>query len=119
MALDHFLVEGFLGEPLRILAETAGRKLDSNWGSLKVLQEVLVVKGLSETEAKAVVTPMQKVHRLRNVVKGHATTDEKRKAEIDARTEHGSFRLHFTQLAAECDKAFNDVLSAFGIALES
>lgn len=119
LALDQFLVEGFLVKPLRILAEKAGRKLDPNWGPLRTMQEVLVAKGLSETEAKAVVTPMQKVHRLRTVVKGHATTDEKRKAEIDARTEHGSFRSHFTQLSAECDKAFSDVLSAFSIVLDS
>lgn len=119
LALDQFLVEGFLGKPLRILAEAAGRKLDPNWGPLKLIREVLVAKGRSETEAKAVVAPMQKVHSLRTEVKGHATTDKKRKAEIDARTEHGSFRSHFTQLAAECDKAFNEVLSAFGIVLES
>lgn len=118
LALDQFLVEGFLGKPLRILAEAAGRKLDPNWGALKVMQEVLVAKGRSETEAKAVVAPMQRVHSLRTEVKGHATTDKKRKAEIDARTKHGSFRSHFTQLAAECDKAFNEVLSAFGIVLE-
>lgn len=119
MALDQLLVEGFVVKPLRVLAEAAGRKLDPNWGTLKVMQEVLVAKGRSEIEAKAVVAPMQKVHGLRTEVKGHGTTDKRRKAEIDARTKHGSFRSHFTQLAAECEKAFNEVLSAFGIVLES
>lgn len=119
LALDQFLVEGFLGKPLRILAESAGRKLDQNWGPLKVMQEVLVAKGRSETEAKAVVAPMQRVHSLRTEVKGHATTDKRRDAEINARTKHGNFRSHFTQLAAECDEALNEVLSAFGIDLES
>jgi hypothetical protein len=119
LALDQFLVEGFLGKPLRMLAEVAGRKLDPNWGPLKVMQEVLVAKGRSGTEAKAVVAPMQRVHALRTEVKGHATPDKRRKAEIEARTKHGSFRSHFTQLAAECDKALNEVLSAFGIVLES
>lgn len=119
MALDQLLVEGFVVKPLRILAEAAGRKLDPNWGTIKVMQEVLVAKGRSEIEAKAVVAPMQRVHGLRTEVKGHGTTDKRRKAEIDARTKHGSFRSHFTQLAAECDKAFNEVISAFGIVLES
>jgi len=119
LALDQLLVEGFLVKPLRKQAEADGRKLDSTWGTLKVMQEVLVAKGRSEAEAKAVVAPMQKVHGLRTDVRGHATTDKKRKAEIDARTKHGSFRSHFTQLAAECDKALNVVLSAFDIVLES
>jgi len=119
LALDQLLVEGFLGKPLRILAEAAGRKLDPNWGSLKVMQEVLVAKGRSKTEAKAVLAPMQRAHGLRTEVKGHATSGKKRKAEIEARTKHGSFRSHFTQLAAECDKALNEVLSTFGIVFES
>jgi hypothetical protein len=119
LALDQLLVEGFLDKPLRVLAEAASCKLEQNWRSLKLMQEILVAKGLSETEAKAVMAPMQKVHSLRTEVKGHATTDKKRKAEIDARTKHGSFRAHFTQLAAECDKALNEVLFAFGIVLKS
>lgn len=119
MALDQLLVEGFLGKPLRVLAEAAGRKLEPNWGSLKVIQEALVAQGRSETDAKSVVAAMQRLHGLRTEVKGHATTDKRRKAEIDARTKHGSFRSHFTQLAADCDKSLKEVLSAFGIDLES
>ncbi len=119
LALDQLLIEGFLGKPLQMLAEAAGRKLDPKWGPLKVMQEVLVAKGRSETDAKAAVEPMQRIHGLRTVVRGHATTDKRRKAEIEARTEYGSFRSHFTQLAEECDKALNEVLSAFDIVLES
>lgn len=119
LALDQFLVEGFLVKPLRIRAEAAGRKIDPKWGSIKVIQEVLVANGRSETEAKAVVAPMQSVHGLRTVLKGHATNDKKRKAEIEARTEYGSFRSQFNQLAAECSKALNEVLSAFGVVLEA
>lgn len=119
LALDQFLVEGFLGKPLRVLAEAAGSKLDPSWGPLKVMQELLIAKGRSEAEAKAVIAPMQRVHGLRTEVKGHATTDKRRKAEIDARVKHGTFRSHFTQLAAECDKALKEVLAAFGIVLES
>lgn len=46
LALDQFLVEGFLVKPLRKQAEAAGRKLDSTWGTLKVMQEVLVAKAM-------------------------------------------------------------------------
>lgn len=118
LALDQLLVEGFLVKPLQILAEASGRKLDPKWASLKVIQELLVAKERSEAEAKAVVAPMQRVHGLRTVLKGHATTDKRRKAEIEARTEYGSFRSHFNQLATECDKALNEVLSVLGIVLE-
>lgn len=118
LALDQFLVEGFLGKPLRMQAEAAGRKLDSKWGPLKVMQEVLVAKGRSETEAKAIMAPMQLVHGLRTEVKGHAAPDKRRKAEIEARTKYGTFRSHFKQLAAECDKALSEVLSVFGISIE-
>lgn len=119
LALDQLLVEGFLGKPLRELAEAAGRKLERDWGPLKLIQEVLVAQGRSETDAKTVVAPMQRLHGLRTEVKGHAATDKKRKAEIDARTKHGSFRSHFTQLVEDCDKAFNQVLSAFDIVLKT
>lgn len=114
MALDQLLAEGFLVKPLKALAEAGGRKLDSSWGSLRVMQEVLVVKGLSEQDAKAIVAPIQRVHGLRTEVKGHATTDKKKKAEVEARTKHGNFRAHFTQMAADCDNALNEILSAFG-----
>ena len=58
------------------------------------------------------------VHGLRTEIKGHATTDRKKQAEVDARTKHGSFRAHFTKMAADCDKALNEILSAFDIIIE-
>lgn len=119
LALDQLLVEGFLDKPLRVLAEKAGRKLERDWKSLKVMQEILIAKGRTEAQAKAVMAPMQKVHGLRTEIKGHATTDKKRKAEIDARTNHGSLRSHFIQLARECDMALNEILSAFSTVLDS
>ena len=118
MALDQLLAEGFLVKPLKALAQASGRKIDPNWKSIRVMQEMLVVKGLSEQDAKAVVAPIQRVHGLRTEVKGHATTEGKKKAEVEARTKHGNFRAHFTQMAADCDKALNEILSAFAIVIE-
>lgn len=118
MALDQLLAEGFLVKPLRALAETGGRKPDTSWQALKVMQEVLIVKGLSEEDAKAIIAPIQRLHGLRTEVKGHATADKKKKAEIEARTKHGNFRAHFTKLAADCDKALNEILFAFSIVIE-
>ena len=115
MTFDQFLVEGFLVKPLRELAEAAGRKLDPSWGTLKVMQEVLVAKGLSGTEAKAIMEPMQRLHGLRTILKGHAALNKKRTSETEALEKHGSYRLHYTQLAEDCDKAFDKVITAFGI----
>lgn len=78
MTFDQFLVEGFLVKPLRELAEGAGRKLDPSWGTLKVMQEVLVAKGLSGSEAKAIMEPMQRLHGLRTILKGHAALNKKK-----------------------------------------
>lgn len=113
LALDQFLVEGFLDKPLRALAATVDCKLNADWKGLKIIQEILIKKGWSESEAKAIVSPMQRLHGLRTEIKGHATTDKKRNAEIEARTKYGSFRSHFTQLVADCDTSLNKIISAF------
>lgn len=110
LALDQYLVEGFLLTPLRQIAENGGRTLENKWGALRVLQEVLSTKGCMESKAKQLVLPMQTLHVLRTVVRGHATTEKKKKAESDARTIFGSFRAHFIQLVTDCDKAMIDIL---------
>lgn len=118
MALDQFLVEGFQSKPLRALAEAKGRKLDPSWQSLKIMQEVLVAIGRTKEDAEVVMLPLRKLHAMRNPLKGHGSTLERKKAEVDARTEFGTFRAHFTQLAADCDKALRSILEALDIDLK-
>lgn len=118
LALDQYLVEGFLLKPLRYLAEAGGRSIDQKWAPLRLLQEVLVIKGRAEEEAKALVLPMQKLHALRTEVKGHATTEKKRKAEFEARTLFGSLRAHFIQVVTDCDKSLIEILSSLEVELK-
>lgn len=118
LALDQFLVEGFLLNPLRALAEEMGRTIESNWGALRVLQEVLSASGHSDDSAKALVVPMQLLHALRTEVKGHATVEKKRAAVVKARTDFGSLREHFRRLVSDCESALNSVLASLGIKLE-
>lgn len=118
LALDQFLVEGFLLKPLRVFAEEGGRAINNTWGSLRVLQEVLSARGHPDDSAKAIVAPMQRLHALRTEVKGHATVEKKRAAEVKARTDSGSLREHFRSLVSECESAFNSVLASLGIKLE-
>jgi hypothetical protein len=119
LALDQYLVEGFLLKPLRETAEAGGRTVEQKWAPLRVLQEVLVVKGCTDEEAKSLVLPMQKLHALRTEVRGHATTDKKRKAELEARTNFGTLRAHFTQIVTDCERALAGVLSSLDINLKS
>jgi len=118
--LDQFLVEGFLLAPLRKIAEDlSGHQIDLRFQPLRVIQEILHAKGMSEAEAKAVVEPAQRLHGLRSVVRGHATTDKKQRAESEARTAHGTFRAHFIQLTKECDESFRTMVTALsGLTLE-
>ena len=118
--LDQFLVEGFLLAPLRKIAQDlSGHQIDARFQTLRVIQEILYAKGMSEAQAKAVVEPIQRLHGLRSVVRGHATTDKKQRAESEARTAHGTFRAHFTQLTKECDGSFRTIVTALaGLTLE-
>jgi hypothetical protein len=119
LALDQYLVEGFLLMPLREIAEAGGRMVEQKWAPLRVLQEVLAVKGCTDDEAKSLVLPMQKLHALRTEVRGHATTDKKRKAESEARTNFGTLRAHFTQIVTDCERALAEVLRRLDINLKS
>ncbi len=118
LALDQFLVEGFLVKPLRAIAMTDGRTIEQSWGSLRVLQEALVARKCTEELAKSLVLPLQKLHTLRTEVRGHATTEKKMKAESEARTNFGTFRAHFIQLVTDCEKALNEILTKLDVNLK-
>lgn len=119
LALDQYLVEGFLQKPLGDIAQVGGRSIETKWASLRLLQEALVSKGATEDQAKSLVQPMQKLHALRTEVRGHASTEKKKKAISEARTNHGNLRAHFTQLVTECEKAMAQILIIFDIKVDS
>lgn len=118
LALDQLLVEGFLQRPLQKLAAEAKRTIDKQWQSLRLLQDYLEVQGCNAEEAKTVMEPLARLHKLRSVLKGHGAPSERTAASKQARTEHGTLRAHFTALAGECDEAFVRILKAFGVAIK-
>ena len=118
LALDQLLVEGFLQRPLQKLAAEAKRTIDKQWQSLRLLQDYLEVQGCNPEEAKKVMEPLARLHKLRSVLKGHGAPSERTAASKQARTEHGTLRAHFTALAGECDEAFIRILKAFGVAIK-
>ncbi len=119
LALDQYLVEGFLQKPLVDIAQIGGRSIDPKWASLRLLQEALVAKGATEDHAKSLVHPMQKLHALRTEVRGHASTEKKKKAIFEARTNYGNLRAHFTQVVTECEKAMAQILIILGIQVDN
>jgi hypothetical protein len=114
LALDQLLVEGFLSKSLRHLAEAAGRTLDKQWQSIRLLQDLLEARGLTLEEARTVMEPLAILHALRSKLKGHGAPAERMAAAKRARTEHGTLRAHFTALAAGCDQAFIAILRELG-----
>lgn len=118
LALDQLLVEGFLAKPLQKLAMDAGRKIDKQWQSVRLLQDYLEAQGRDPEEAKAVMEPLARLHKLRSILKGHSAPSERMAASKSARKDHGTLRAHFTALAGQCDATFISVLKAFGTAIK-
>ena len=114
MAFDQLLVEGFQLKPLRKMLEAKGKKAETNWASLRVIAEILVASGQTIDDAKAILTPLSKVHALRSVLKAHSSVEDKDKEERQARATYGTLRAHFRDLAGKCDKSFDTILLAIG-----
>lgn len=115
MAFDQLLVEGFLLKPLRKLLEARGRKAEANWASLRVIAEILVAAGRTVDEAKAILSPLSRLHALRSILKAHSSVEEKNEEEQQARAAHGTLRAHFKDIAGQCDKSFDTILLALGV----
>lgn len=114
MAFDQLLVEGFLLKPLRKMLEGKGRKGETSWASLRVIAEILVASGQTVDEAKAILSPLSRLHALRSILKAHSSIEDKDKEERYARATHGTLRAHFKDLAGQCDKSFDTILLALG-----
>lgn len=113
LALDQLLIEGFLAKTLQKLATDAGRTIDKQWQSIRLLQDYLEAQGRAPEEAKAMMEPLARLHRLRSSLKGHGAPAERAIASKIARKDYGTLRAHFTALASQCDAALIAVLEAF------
>jgi hypothetical protein len=110
LALDQLVVEGFAPKALKVRLDAAGRAFDKQWGSIRLIQECLVIAGLNESDAAALAEPFKRVHHLRSKVKGHATETEKQALIKQARKEHGSLAAHFRYLVTETQTAFDRIV---------
>ena len=114
LSLDQLVVEGLLPKPLRRYLSEAGREFDTDWGSLKLVQECLIGKGMSVEVATKAVAPLREVHRIRTVVRGHAAPRERISIAKTARKEHGTLRSHFEEFVSKCDSALTTIRRALG-----
>lgn len=105
LALDQLVVEGFAVKPIRELLANAGGVAEDDWQSLRLLQELLAKKGMSEADAKELMEPLKLLHSMRSKVKGHATSDRKKLVD-SARVDHGSLATHFRALITNCYSSF-------------
>jgi hypothetical protein len=106
LALDQLVNEGFLLGPLREVAGTLGVKPEAEWRPFKLLEECLAAKSSDQVDAKSVIDAFRGLRDLRNHLKGHASSAERKQAlEKDAITKFGSFRAHFENIAAEVHEA--------------
>ena len=111
LALDQLVVEGFRATELRRIAISLGATPDKEWQSIKLLEVCLQGVGFSAQEAKEAIQPLRDLHRLRSVIKGHATKAGKTDAANDAIRTHSTFHAHFESLAAACDRALQTVVA--------
>jgi hypothetical protein len=112
LALDQYIVEGFVPKALKVRLEDSGGKLDPNWGSIRLVQECLVAAGLSSDEAVNTVEPLKRVHFLRTKLKGHLAEKEKQALIKQARSDHGSLATHLRRLAEDIQISFERIVEA-------
>lgn len=112
LALDQLVVEGFAEKALKAKLDDFGRPYEKEWRGLKLLQELLIAQGWAPSDAADKMSPLRRLHMLRSKIKGHSGDAEKRTLILEARTEHGSLKDHFLQLAFDCQEAFETACTA-------
>ncbi len=110
LALDQLVVEGFAKRRLRQRATAAGRVVDKQWGSLKLIEECLLGAGMDEEDADDILKPFRQLHYLRSKVKGHAAELDKAALVKQAKIDHRSLPSHFRALTATVQSSLDRVI---------
>lgn len=105
MALDQLVVEGVSRSYFKSKAQAAGITVEPQWGSLKLISEILLHAQVNEEEATAVVAPLKSLHDLRSKMKGHAGGSDAKAIRDALIAQHGDLKSHFRALVDECDRA--------------
>lgn len=115
LRLDQLLIEGLEEKWLKQKMHSLGRISDpkQQLRSLKLVEECLLAIGLEKEDARALTTPLHKVHNLRSEVKGHASGNSAIEIKRKILSEYGSYRKHFYALCQECDHSIRTISAAF------
>lgn len=106
LALDQLLVEGLKHNYFKTKLENMGSKPDSEWRSIKLIEECLKASHMDELQADAILEPLRELHRLRTKMRGHAASEqEKGRIRTQLIRKHGSLKQHFRSLTEDCHKA--------------
>lgn len=111
LALDQIVIEGFSSKHLRKHVESSGRIVEKEWRSIKLLQEILIGSGISESIAVEILNPLKHTHDLRSKVNSHSSS-EKDTLVKQAKIEHGSLAMHFRNLASDVQMSFNRIIES-------
>ena len=113
-ALDKLVVEGFVRDDLRTRAITLRRTVDSEWKSLKLLEEVLRGLGTDEDHTREIVRPLRELNFLRIKIIGHASGKEAERIKAGVLKEHKTYPRHFRNLCTQCDRAIRTLRTLLG-----
>ena len=96
--LDKLVTEGFQVRELRTLIDNLDGEYERKWGSLKLIEFFLILKGLTEKQANDLVKPLKEVHHLRTIVKAHGASSKKKSAIKKAIRKFENLSAHFRDL---------------------
>jgi len=113
-ALHKLLVEGFVTNELRSWAKNLGRKIDPQWKSLKLIEEMLRGLAWGEDQVREIVGPLQELNFLRSKVSGHASGKEGKRIRAEVLKQHKTYPSHFRHLCTQCDRAVRALRTLLG-----
>ena len=95
---DQVIVEGFDKKSLKARANELSAHVENKFGTLKIIENILIAKGFEIEDAHSLMSVFHEVHNLRNKVKGHVSGSEAEDLRKKALKDHGSYNNHFKQL---------------------
>lgn len=95
---DQVIVEGFDKKSLKAKAHELSAHIENKFGTLKIIENILIAKGFEIEDAHSLMSVFHEVHNLRNKVKGHVSGSEAEDLRKKALKDYGSYNNHFKQL---------------------
>lgn len=95
---DQVIVEGFDKKSLKARANELSAHIENKFGTLKIIENILIAKGFEIEDAHSLMSVFHEVHNLRNKVKGHVSGSEAEDLRKKALKDYGSYNNHFKQL---------------------